>query len=87
MTLAHDGDNRPSVQAIRHLLAVDRKRIAFVGGPPTHLANQLRRQGAEQALAAAGLSLAAQDLLQGQWSEAWGRAAAGVLIRRPTRRT
>ncbi len=52
--------------AIRHLLAAGRKRVAFVGGPPSHLANQLRRTGAEQALAAAGLSLAPEDLLLGQ---------------------
>jgi LacI family transcriptional regulator len=69
--------------AIRHLLSVGRKRVAFVSGPPGHLASQLRRQGAERGLAAAGLSLATEDVLLGHWSEAWGRTAAGMLTRRP----
>lgn len=69
--------------ATRHLLAAGRKRIAFLGGPPSHLANQLRRKGAERSLAEAGLSLAPEDLLLGQWSEIWGRTAAGLLVRRP----
>jgi LacI family transcriptional regulator len=69
--------------AIRHLLSVERKRVAFVSGPPGHLASQLRRAGAERGLAAAGLTLAAEDVLLGHWSEAWGRTAAGMLTRRP----
>jgi LacI family transcriptional regulator len=69
--------------AVRHLLGIGRKRIAFVSGPATHLASRLRGQGVERALAAAGLSLPADDLLFGQWSEAWGRTAAGILLRRP----
>lgn len=69
--------------AIRHLLGIGRKRIAYVSGPAGHLASQLRGKGAEQVLAAAGLPLAVQDMLFGQWSEAWGRTAAAILIRRP----
>lgn len=69
--------------AVQHLVSVGRKHVAYVSGPPGHLASQLRRQGAEQALTAAGLSLAPGDVLLGQWSEAWGRAAAGMLLRRP----
>ena len=68
--------------AIQHLLSVGRKRVAFVSGPPGHLASQLRRRGAERGLAAAGLALASDDVLLGQWSEAWGRTAAGILTRR-----
>ncbi|MFL6026872.1 MAG: LacI family DNA-binding transcriptional regulator [Friedmanniella sp.] len=69
--------------AIQHLLSVGRKRFAFVSGPPGHLASRLRRQGAERGLAAAGLTLAPENVLLGQWSEAWGRTAAGLLVRRP----
>jgi LacI family transcriptional regulator len=77
-------DTQGAGLAVRHLLSVGRKRVAYVSGPPGHLASRLRREGAEQALVAAGLSLAPEDTLLGQWSEAWGRAAAGMLLRRPT---
>lgn len=69
--------------AVRHLLSVGRKRIAFISGPASHLASRLRREGVERGLVAAGLDLATEDVLLGQWSEAWGRTAAGMLVRRP----
>ena len=68
--------------ATQHLLSVGRKRIAFVSGPASHLASQLRRRGVERGLATADLRLQPQDVLLGQWSEAWGRSAAGMLTRR-----
>ena len=76
-------DGQGAELAVRHLLSVGRKRIAFVSGPASHLASRLRREGAARALAAVGLELTADDVLLGQWSEAWGRTAAGMLVRRP----
>ena len=68
--------------AVQHLLAVGRKRIAYVSGPATHLSTRLRRKGTEGALRAAGKMLEPQDVLLGEWSESWGRSAAGLLSRR-----
>ena len=65
-----------------HLVAAGRKRIAYVSGPERHWSTQRRREGVERALAAAGLPLAPELVLLGQWSEAWGRAAAARLLRR-----
>ncbi len=69
--------------AVRHLLAVQRQRIAYVSGPSRHLSTRLRQQGAERALAAAGLSLRPEHVLLGEWSEAWGRSAAHLLLTQP----
>lgn len=69
--------------AVRHLLSVGRKRIAYVGGPANHLSVQLRQEGAERGLAAEGLRLAPEETLHGRWSEAWGRTAATLLSRQP----
>ena len=69
---------------VQHLLTVGRRRIAYVSGPARHLSTQLRLQGFEQALAAAGPGVDPGDVLLGEWSEAWGRTAAGLLLRRPS---
>ncbi|MGI8457092.1 MAG: LacI family DNA-binding transcriptional regulator [Propionibacteriaceae bacterium] len=68
--------------AVCHLLAVRRQRIAYVSGPARHLSTRLRQQGAERALAEAGLSLRPEHVLLGEWSEAWGRSAAHLLLGR-----
>ncbi|MEV0900459.1 LacI family DNA-binding transcriptional regulator [Actinoplanes sp. NPDC049802] len=66
-------------RAIRHLLAVGRRRIAHVTGPEHHHSAQMRAAGAVDTLAAEGLQLAT-PVLYGEWSEAWGRQAAGILL-------
>lgn len=67
--------------ATEHLLAVGRKRIAYVSGPGRHLSTRNRQQGTERALRCAGLLLDPREALLGEWSEAWGRTAAGLLMR------
>ena len=81
LSLVYD-DVQGAGLAARHLLAVGRKRIGYVGGPARHLSTRLRQQGTEQALQAAGRRLDPADVLLGEWSEAWGRSAAGLLSRR-----
>jgi LacI family transcriptional regulator len=54
--------------AVEHLLAMGRRRIAHVGGDPSYLASTDRAQGMAEALAAAGLELAAEPIY-GDWSE------------------
>jgi len=66
-------------RAIRHLLETGRRRIAHVTGPEHHHSATVRAAAATQTLAAEGLQLAAPTLY-GEWSEAWGRQAAGILL-------
>jgi LacI family transcriptional regulator len=66
-------------QAVEHLLAVGRRRIAYVGGPRHHHSASARLLGCERTLAEAGLPVVRPDLAFGAWSEEWGRQAAVVL--------
>jgi LacI family transcriptional regulator len=61
-------------RAIRHLLDTGRRRIAHVTGPEHHHSAQVRA-----AAAASQVGLAA-PVLYGEWTEAWGRQAAGMLL-------
>lgn len=83
LSLSYD-EVQGSELAISHLLAVGRKRIAYVGGKERHQSTQSRLEGSRRALAAAGLTLPATNALVGDWSEAWGRTAAAMLARRPS---
>ena len=65
--------------AAAHLLAVGRRRIAHVAGPERFLAARLRARGFAAALAEAGVPPCAETRF-GEWSEHWGREAAGLLL-------
>ncbi|GAA0571255.1 LacI family DNA-binding transcriptional regulator [Paractinoplanes ferrugineus] len=62
--------------AVEHLRTVGRRRVAVVTGPEHHHSARVRAQAAAIHL---GDSLAAPPL-HGEWSEAWGRQAAGLLL-------
>ncbi|MGH3281470.1 MAG: LacI family DNA-binding transcriptional regulator [Trebonia sp.] len=62
-----------------HLLAIGRRRIAHVAGPGRFLAARLRARGFSAALASAGLQPCG-EIRFGEWSEHWGREAAGLLL-------
>jgi LacI family transcriptional regulator len=66
-------------QAIDHLLAIGRSRIAHITGPEHHHSARVRAGAAAGALVSAGLSLIAPPMY-GEWSEAWGRHAVGMLL-------
>ncbi|GIH14884.1 LacI family DNA-binding transcriptional regulator [Rugosimonospora africana] len=66
-------------KAIEHLLATGRRRIAHITGPEHHHSAQVRATGAADTLAEAGLTLVAPPMF-GEWSELWGRQAAGMLL-------
>lgn len=68
-------------QAIEHLIATGRTRIAHISGDVTYAAARDRADGVRAALADAGLPLVG-DVQYGAWSEGWGRAAAGLLLDR-----
>jgi LacI family transcriptional regulator len=61
-------------RAIQHLQAVGRRKIAHVTGPEHHHSARVR------AVAAAECVDLVAPTLYGEWSEAWGRQAAGILL-------
>ena len=65
--------------AVEHLIALGRRRIAYVGGPRHHYSASARFLGWQRALVEAGLPVVRPDLAFGAWSEEWGRQAAVVL--------
>ena len=61
-------------RAIQHLQAIGRHRIAHVTGPEHHHSAQVR------AAAATAVADLVTPPLFGEWSEEWGRQAAGILL-------
>ncbi|GAA3382126.1 LacI family DNA-binding transcriptional regulator [Cryptosporangium minutisporangium] len=61
-----------AVKAVEHLLATGRRRIVHVTGPEHHHSVQVRAEAAAPSLV--------RPPLFGEWSEAWGRQAAGMLL-------
>ena len=66
-------------KAIEHLLALGRRRIAHITGPERHHSAMVRSVATVDTLAEGGLELVAPTLF-GEWSEMWGRQAAGMLL-------
>jgi LacI family transcriptional regulator len=66
-------------RAVQHLVATGRRRIAHVTGPEHHHSARVRAAAAAETLRADGLSLVAPPMF-GEWSESWGRQAAGILL-------
>ncbi|WP_022881920.1 LacI family DNA-binding transcriptional regulator [Gryllotalpicola ginsengisoli] len=64
---------------VDHLLALGRERIAHITGPVSHLSARLRADAVAQRLTERGLEPHGAPLF-GEWSEAWGRAAAEALL-------
>jgi LacI family transcriptional regulator len=65
--------------AAEHLLAIGRRRIAHIAGPRRFLAARLRARGFAAALADAGVTPCG-EIKFGEWTEHWGREAAGLLL-------
>jgi LacI family transcriptional regulator len=65
--------------AAEHLLAIGRRRVAHITGPERFLAARLRARGFNAALALAGAEPCGPTRF-GEWSERWGREAAGQLL-------
>jgi LacI family transcriptional regulator len=74
-------DEGGGLLAVQHLIATGRTLVGHITGPEHFRAARLRAVGAERALTASGLSLAGGEPLYGEWSEAWGRRAARMLLR------
>ena len=68
-------------QAADHLLTVGRRRIVHVTGPEHHQSARVRAEAVAARLAEAGTPLVTAPMY-GEWSESWGRQAAGILLAR-----
>jgi DNA-binding LacI/PurR family transcriptional regulator len=67
--------------AIEHLIGLRRIRIAHVTGPMHHAAARVRSARTLDLLDRAGLAPAGGRVYHGDWSEAWGRRVAEVVLR------
>ena len=67
--------------ALRHLHETGRTRIAHVTGPEHHAAAAQRAAYTRAGLTRYGHHLAAGQVHYGEWSEAWGRLATGIVLR------
>jgi LacI family transcriptional regulator len=67
--------------AAAHLLAGDRRRLGHITGPERFLAARKRASGFCDAMAEAGIRFSPNDVLYGEWSEAWVRQGASILLR------
>jgi LacI family transcriptional regulator len=66
--------------AARHLIGAGRRRLGHITGPERFLAARRRAGGFCEAATGAGVSVAPNDVLYGEWSERWGREAARILV-------
>jgi LacI family transcriptional regulator len=67
--------------AAQHLLAAGRSRLGHITGPERFLCARKRAGGFCDAIKESGGRFSAHDVLYGEWSEAWGRQGAGILLR------
>lgn len=73
-------DNLGGAYAItNHLIGLGHRRIAFIAGPEHLKVAEQRKQGYQQALAAADIKLQSEFLLPGDFTQAQGEAAAARL--------
>ncbi|BDZ45155.1 LacI family transcriptional regulator [Naasia aerilata] len=69
-------------QAVDHLIATGRRRIAHISGDVSYSAARDRAEGVTTALTEAGLPLSGERVMFGSWSESWGRGATRLLLER-----
>jgi LacI family transcriptional regulator len=67
--------------AVEHLLAIGRRRIAHITGPDDWASARDRADGATRELAGAGLEPVGGVRYGADWTQAWGRTAAAMLLR------
>jgi LacI family transcriptional regulator len=87
MTQPDDGDGAAVLpddegggrMAAEHLLGIGRRRIAHITGPERFLCARLRAAGFASVLDDAGVEVCG-GTRYGEWSEHWGREAAGQLL-------
>lgn len=76
-------DNRAgAAHAVRHLLELGHRRIAYVSGIPAHVDSRERRRGYEQTLKEAGIALDERLIVEGNYTEQSGTLALEALLAR-----
>jgi LacI family transcriptional regulator len=68
--------------AVEHLLRAGRTRLAHVTGPDSYEPVCLRRASMQRVMESHGLALPTDLVLLGDWSQAWGRRAAQLVLER-----
>lgn len=76
-------DRRAAHEMTRHLIDLGHRRIGFIKGHVAHSATPLRHQGFVDAMDEAGLEIAPELVLPGDFSFESGVAAAELLLRLP----
>ena len=67
--------------AAEHLISLGRRRFGHITGPERFLCARKRARGFCDAITESGGEFSTEDVLYGEWSEQWGRQAAGLLLR------
>ena len=67
--------------AATRLLQDGRRRLGHITGPERFLCARKRASGFCDAMTGAGAEFSPHDVLYGEWSEAWGRQGASILLR------
>lgn len=73
-------DRRAAREMTRHIISLGHRRIGFVIGSPEQLASELRLRGFREAMEEAGLEVAGEWVVQGQFSYRSGLDAAEQLL-------
>lgn len=76
-------DMQGAREAVSHLVARGRRRIAHISGPEKFEVVSARAEGYRQVLIEAGLDCPENGLLRGEWSEHWGHEAIDRLWSAP----
>jgi LacI family transcriptional regulator len=71
-----------AARAVRHLLDLGHRRIAYISGIPAHIDSRERRLGYEQALSEAGLALDERLIVEGNFTEQSRTLALEALLAR-----
>jgi LacI family transcriptional regulator len=85
MIVSHDRNG--GEQAGRHLTSLGHRRIGFISGPPTFRSSHERRAGLEEALAAAGLHMRPDFVVEGAYTFDSGASCGEALLGRAERPT
>ena len=75
-------DRAAAADMTRHLVGLGHERIGVIGGPPSHIASQLRFEGFCDAMMAAGLDVDAGLIAEGDFTYRTGMEGAARLLSR-----
>ncbi len=80
MSVVHMDDVAAAETMTKHLISLGHRRIGFIKGNPDHKASMQRLSGYELAMRDAGISIASELIVEGQFTYRSGLAAAEHLL-------